>query len=144
MLVSVRTSAVHNSRAFRLQLGRSFTSGTVDGFTGAVGNTPLVSLGYKRLYALVTLVLHLVYSRRKGTRGCGRSEWLMPVVLLDLSQEVVRKDWIYDLWKSRIPESWWECQRSCSPGDSQGCRGFREVRSYVLYGIFLLFEELTR
>jgi len=52
MLVSARTSLTQNSRAFRLHLSRSFTSGNVDGFTGAVGNTPLVSLAYARLYAL--------------------------------------------------------------------------------------------
>ena len=86
MLGSVRTSAAQGSRAFRLQLGRSFTSGTVDGFTGAVGNTPLVSLEYTRLYASVVPVLHLVYPRGKGTRDCGRSERLIYVVSLDLSQ----------------------------------------------------------
>jgi hypothetical protein len=61
MLVSVRPSAVQNSRFFRQQLVRSFTSGTVDGFTGAIGNTPLVSVAYMRFYVLVAPILPLLY-----------------------------------------------------------------------------------
>ena len=61
MLVSVRPSVVQNSRFFRQQLVRSFTSGTVDGFTGAVGNTPLVSVAEMPFYVLVAPVLPLLY-----------------------------------------------------------------------------------
>lgn len=43
MLVPVRSSVVQNSLSFGHRLRRTFTSGTVDGFTGAIGSTPLVS-----------------------------------------------------------------------------------------------------
>jgi len=64
MLVSARVSVTQNSRAFRLRLGRSFTSGTVDGFTGAVGNTPLIYL--KKL------------SEKTGSKIYGKAEFQNP------------------------------------------------------------------
>ncbi|KAF9644575.1 cysteine synthase [Thelephora ganbajun] len=63
MLVSTRASVAQNSRTF-LHLARSFTSRTTEGFTGAVGNTPLIYL--KKL------------SEKAGSKIYGKAEFQNP------------------------------------------------------------------
>ena len=67
---------------------RNFTSYSVNGFTGAVGNTPLV-----RDRSLLSPSVGALY--------------LSPVDA-DLSERPFGKDGIENLWQSRIPKPWWE------------------------------------
>jgi hypothetical protein len=89
MLSAVRVAA--RSRRF------ASSAVAVEGFTGAVGNTPLVSLGFHFGPALIN------------------------AGMVDLPQRTFREDWLKDLWKGGISEPRRECERSCRPRGSTQC-----------------------
>ena len=78
------------TRSFR----RAFTTRAVEGFTGAVGNTPLVSAAYCRRRSGHRDTTVLIYIRKR----------------VDTPQEAVGGDRLYYCWQGGISESWRQCE----------------------------------
>jgi len=89
-------------------LSRAFTSHTVDGFTGAVGNTPLVRLRSFRT-----------------SRGTPHLSTLDS----DPPEKPFGKGGLEDIWQSGIPEPWWEREGPSCARCHRGSGGRRPVRT---------------
>jgi hypothetical protein len=93
---------------FKPMLSRTFTSHTVDGFTGAVGNTPLVRLRSFRT--------------SRGTPHLSKVD-------SDPPEKPFGKGGLEDIWQSRIPEPWWEREGPSRARRHRGSGGRRPVRA---------------
>jgi hypothetical protein len=80
---------------------RGFTSYSVNGFTGAVGNTPLVRQFFPLLWG---------------------SSYLSPVDV-DLPENPFGEDRLENIWQGGIPKPWWEREGSSRPGHYRGSGG---------------------